>query len=106
VVGTFYQYTSSDIKYYRAYTQRTQGTGAHELEVHGALVKDWGGDFTTVYSFGPVIEHDGFVVGGEDDSWHDIDGVTWGITSGHYYDDGDDGTIDWTCDGCNDYFHP
>jgi hypothetical protein len=100
-----YVYTASDIKYDLAYSARDEGTGPHELEVHGALVKDYGGAYTNVYTFDPVYGYNELAAGGTTDSWHDIDGVTWLIASGHYYDDGDNGTIDASCNGCIDQFH-
>ena len=99
-----YNYTSSQIKYSEAYTYLDTGGPGRE-QVHGALVKDWGGNNDNIYVFGPIDSTTGFAVGGTSDSWHNIDGKTWLSASGHSYDDGDDGTIDATCDGCIDQVH-
>ncbi|MCY3918415.1 MAG: hypothetical protein OXG38_01250 [Chloroflexi bacterium] len=97
---------TSKIKYGFAYTDRLSGTGAHELEVHGALVRDVGagGDYDTVYQFDPVVEHDGYVIGGQTDDYHDAGDDLWLVASGHYYDHGDNGHIDASCDGCIDQY--
>ena len=99
-----YNYTSSQIKYGEAYTYLDTGGPGRE-QVHGALVKDYGGNAENVYVFDPVYSTTGFAVGGTTDSWHNIDGKTWLSASGHSYDDGDDGTIDARCDGCIDQIH-
>jgi hypothetical protein len=101
-----YGYTSSQIKYNMAYSNRTSGTGAFELEVHGALVQDWGDQNITRYVFGPVYDQSiGMALGGQTDSWHNISGDTWYVASGHYYDHYDDNIIDAECPGCIDQIH-
>jgi hypothetical protein len=96
------QYTSSQIRYWYASTVRTSGTGAHALQVHGALVKDWYGNQSYAYEFGPNYGYNETITGGTTDSWHNKDGKWWRVASGHSYDHGNNGTVDYTCDGCMD----
>lgn len=91
-----------DIKYNFAWTTRLEGTGPHELEVHGALVEDWNGDKINRYDFDSVISHNEIAVGGTNDSWHDGNGEDWLRVSSHYYDHGDNGSLDGMYFGCFD----
>ncbi len=100
-----YYYTSSQIKYWYAYSKRLSGTGSHKLEVHGALVEDIFGSADTRYSFDSAYSVNEFVQSGTTDNWHNLNNHTWLVASGHSYDHGNDGYIDASCSGCIDQYH-
>jgi hypothetical protein len=90
-----------------ARTIKKEGSGSYVAEAHAALVH--GGSYTDEIVFSmdtdscAVSEVSNSSAGTCPSNWFDSHvGDNWIVVSGHYFDVGEDGSRDATCDGCLD----